>query len=378
MIDVLLIGKFPPAQGGIAARTYWLARSLSEREIRFHVVSWVPDVYQSVDSGALPDNVRVHLVADQQPPWFLPGSDLIVEQLVSRAIEVAEQDPPALIETNYLAPFGMAALAVAKLLDVPLLVRHAGSDLAKLATWSPVRRALRAVLSSASWVVTPTGDTPLAAAGLSDIERIVEIPRYVPDPMAFAPTEPPGGDPQLLLAGKLNYHWRLKAIDTLFAAISARREWHVHAVATGTGREAVEQEAVQRGVARRIDWAEFVAPAAMPELIGRARAVWAMERPGTIPDFSNLVSEALAVGRLCLIPPEVAERSDAARLRQTEGLVVAKPDDPDDVAVALDKAASLRLHPIPGLEEAHQGYIEANARLYEEVAHPAAGGGGAR
>ena len=378
MIDVLLIGKFPPAQGGIAARTYWLARSLSEREIRFHVVSMVPDVYRSVDSGALPDNVRVHLVADQQPPWFLPGSDLIVEQLVSRALEVADQYPPTLIETNYLAPFGVAALSTAKLLDVPLLVRHAGSDLAKLATWGPVRNALRAVLSSASRVVTPAGDNPLAAAGLSDIERIVEIPRYVPDPLAFAPTEPPRGDPQLLLAGKLNYHWRLKAIDTLFAAISTRREWQVRAVATGTGYEAVEQEAVQRGIARRIDWAEFVAPDALPELIGRTHAVWAMERPGTIPDFSNLVSEALAVSRPCLISKEVADRSDAAWLRQTEGLVVANPDDPDDVALALDKVASLRLHPIPGLEEAHRSYVEANARLYEEVAHSVSGGAGAR
>ena len=44
-MKVLLIGKFPPCQGGIAAKSYWLFRVLSERDVEFDVVTVAPDFF---------------------------------------------------------------------------------------------------------------------------------------------------------------------------------------------------------------------------------------------------------------------------------------------------------------------------------------------
>lgn len=362
---VLLLGKYPPGQGGIAAKSYWLSRALAPRGIRFDVVTIVPPVYRSEATGELPDTVRLRqLTPDDEPPWFIPGGKLWTERLVSAALELANTEPPDLVEANYLAPYAMAAFVVSRLLGVPLLLRHAGSDLAKLVDWPETRRGLTDLLAHADLVATTPGVSQLpdrAGAG----GTLVELPRYVPDPGFSASAGPPPADHRLLFAGKLNYHWRLKALDTLAAALELRPGWRLIAVADGKGRESFEAELRSRGVAERVSHRSFVAPDVVPALLAEATAVWAVEREGGIPDFSNLVWEALASGRPCLVAAQTAEHPDAELLLESKALLVVDPEDPASVAGALDTAASLPVaEPLPGLPQAFDDYVTANAGLY--------------
>ena len=368
---VLLIGKFPPGQGGIAAKFSWLYRALARRDIFFDVVTIVPAIYRSEETGDLPNTIRLRqLGPDDAPPWFLPGGDLWTERLVSAALALAEDEPPDLIEVNYLAPYGMAAFIVARHLGVPLIVRHAGSDLAKLLNWPQARRGLSALLAGADVVVT----TPDAAPRLPDrttaAGTLVELPRYVADPQVFTPSLAQPSRYRVLLVGKLNYHWRLKALDTLAAALELRPDWELMAIAGGKGRDAFEAEIRGRGLADRFHRRSFVPPDAVPALLSDATAVWAVERPGGIPDFSNIVWEALAMGRPCLVAASAAEHPDAALLSRSTALLVVDPDDSTAVAAALDKAASMpTASPPPGLSEAFEKYMDANASLYVNAAH---------
>ncbi len=112
---VLLIGKYPPCQGGIAAGSYWLSRALAPAGISFDVVTIAPERYRSETTGDVPETVRLRTIsADEQAPWFIPGGELWTERLVSAALELADEAQPDLVETNYLAPFGLAAFAVAR------------------------------------------------------------------------------------------------------------------------------------------------------------------------------------------------------------------------------------------------------------------------
>lgn len=368
---VLLIGKYPPCQGGISAKTWWLFRALEERGVSLDVVTLVPDTYRSADSGQLPGDVRLRVVKLAEPPWFLPGSDTLAEQLLAAALQLAQERPPDLVEVNYLVPFGVVGAAAARILGVPLLLRHAGSDLAKLGTWPPAHLAIRGLLRTADLVISPEhGVAPTVESLLADA-RLVRLPRYTPDPGRFAPIAARPSVPTLLFAGKINYHWRLKALDSLFAALADRPRWRLLALAGGRGAEAVRAEAGRRGVADRIDWHDFVPPVEMPAWMARTTAVWAVERPGGVVDFSNLLSEALAMQRSCLVSEATAARPAAAHLLACPGLTTVDPEDPESVCAALDRAASANPPPPPSnLEASHSAYVEANLTVYRKLAGP--------
>ncbi len=366
----LLIGKYPPCQGGIAARSYWLSRALAPTGIRFDVVTIAPERYRSETAGDVPETVRLRIIsADEQAPWFIPGGELWTERLVSAALELADEARPDLVEANYLAPFGLAALMMARQLGVPLLLRHAGSDMAKLVAWSQSRRALVDLLGAADVVAT----NPEAAAhlpkGIDTVAKLVVMPRYLPDPLAFSPTHTGPQGQRLLLAAKLNYHWRLKALDTLAVALQLRPGWRLDAVAEGKGRESFEAEVTAQGLSDRVNRRAFVPPDAMPALVSGATAVWAVEREGGVADFSNLVWEAVACGRPCLVAPTAAEHPDAELLRASRCLLVVDPESPASVAEALGSAASLPPGKPPAeLAQAYTAYVEANVALYERAA----------
>ena len=365
-MNVLLIGKFPPCQGGIAAKTYWLWSALAERGVYLDAVTLVPDIYRSDGTGPLPSGMKLAALTLQTPPWFLPGSDLAVEQLVTAALELTSKRKPHVVEANYLAPFGAAALIVSKLLGVPLLLRHAGSDMAKLGTWTPAQRAVGALLSTANFVVSPNDP---ASVELLDQANVLRLPRYIPDPQVFRPAPANIGDHRLLLAGKLNYYWKLKAIDTLLDVLVACPSWSLLAVADGIGKQAVQSEVERRGLSERVEWRSFVPPSEMSAILAEASAVWAVERPGGVPDFSNLVMEALAVGRPCLVAPSAAAHPDAVWLKGSQGLLVIDPDETAEIVTALDAAATMEeTGPLPDHRGRYQAYIDENARLYEELA----------
>lgn len=105
-LKILLIGKFPPFQGGVSSKYFWTYRALS----RQYTFSWhAVTIRKKPYCSALPEDVREHVsVLDDAPsslPWFIPKTDLIVDRLVSAAIKVAGEQKFNLIEVNYLQPF---------------------------------------------------------------------------------------------------------------------------------------------------------------------------------------------------------------------------------------------------------------------------------
>jgi glycosyltransferase involved in cell wall biosynthesis len=197
----------------------------------------------------------------------------------------------------------------------------------------------------------------------------VALPRYAPDPKIFFPSDNASSNPILLFAGKINYYWRLKALDTLLAALKLRQNWRLEMVADGKGLEAFEAEAEKHELAERISRRSFISPDRMPSLLSKATAVWAVERQGTIIDFSNIIWETLAVGRPCLVSSSMLKHPDAVQLRDSPLLLVVDPEDPVSISEALDKAASMKVFERPpSIAKAFETYIEATADLYLKAA----------
>lgn len=368
---ILLIGKYPPLQGGVATKAFWLTNALRGEEIVFDVVTCNLPMYATEASAArAPGPAKnVCVLGPESVPWWIPQTDLWIERLAGAALSAADTARPDVVEANYLAPFGSAAALVARTLGIPFLLRHAGSDIQKLLAWPPTERAFRGLLRTADRVAT-TPDAYPRLRTLVSPSALVELPRYTPDPAAFLPAPPPAhGEARLLVAGKLNYHWRLKALDSLLVAMERHAGWRLTIVGDGVGRLELEQEVDRHGLRDRAEWHPFVEPEHMPALIGTASAVWAVERPGGVSDFSNLVWEAAALGRTCFVSAATAAHPDAAPLRAARDLVCpVDPDDPVAVGVALDYArTSASPRPLAGLGERFASYVAANVRYYREA-----------
>jgi len=368
-MKVLLIGKFPPTQGGISSRSFWLCHALATHDIYFDIVTIVPPLYRSETTGKLPNKIRLRqITTDEEPPWFIPGGELWIERLVSSALDLANDQMPDLVEANYLVPYGFAAFITSRILGVPLLIRHAGSDLTKLYNWKPVQHALESLITRADLVVSTSSTISQLLKGTNSINSLVFLPQYVPDPRAFSHVGTSLSPFCLLFAGKLNYYWKLKALDTLLESFRLRCDWHLKMVADGKGREDFENEIKKHGLSQRITRRSFIPPDQMPSLLSEATAVWAVEREGSIPNFSNIVWETLAVGRPCLVSSSTFMHPDADLLRDSPLLLLVNPEDPVSVASALDKAASMtNFEPPGGLMENFNKCIESTASLYFEA-----------
>jgi len=365
---ILLIGKYPPCQGGIAAKAYWLSRALERRDVSLDVVTLLPEFYRSAATGPLPESVRLRVVRPSEPPWFIPGTSTVVEQLLAASLDLAHAHPPDVVEANYLVPFGLVAVAAARILEAPLLLRHAGSDLAKLGTWKATGPAIRGLLEAADLVISPEEGITAEVSHLLVHAAVARLPRYVPDPKGFVHRPNSKAGTTILLAGKLNYHWRLKALDSLFAAMAARPEWHLQALVGGTGGAKVRGEADRHGISDRISWGDFVPPEEMPAWIASASVVWSVERSGGVVDFSNLVPEALTVGRPCLVSKTTAASPGASAYASHPGLLTVDPDVQVSVLHGLDTAASLvNVPPLPELCSKHASYVEASLSNYRAL-----------
>ena len=362
---VLLLGKFPPGQGGIASKTYWLYRSLARRGFIFDIVTLVPDLYASQDQAEGPSGVHVRLLqANTKGPWFIPGGGLETERLIAAALEMAADSRPDVVECNYLAPYGIAALVVSRLLGVPLIVRHAGSDLVKLLGWDQTRAALESLLSSADLVVS-NGDAIDRLKSFTT--KIIVLPRYVPDPEWFN-TDPQCCEERLILyAGKLNYYLQLKALDSLLTALRLRDSWKLLTIGGGKGQQAFETAVKVNGLENRVRFMDFLPPEKIPGMIGAAQLIWAVERQGDVSDFSNIVWEAISCGRTCLVSSSVIQHPDAAMFSTSPLLVGVNPDDPVSIVAAFDRCQTVSPKQLPDFSEAHRKYVDGNATVYETV-----------
>jgi len=301
---VLLIGKYPPIQGGVASTAYWESRELKERyDISWSVATCRPSTcYTAGLEQPLADvpTIVVDTETAQERPWFIPGDDLLIAALASAGIRLAEANPPSLVMSNYLAPFGVAGWIVASLLKLPLVLRPAGSDVEKLLTWEPVTPVLKKIVDSASLLIL-NQSRQRAFTEMLSTDRVYHLPRYRPSPLFHSDAATPSNRPTLLVAGKIPYRWRLKALDTVFEAVGKTANWSVHLLCDGEYLDSMYAEARRWIPPNRLTAEVFIGPDQMPAVLSRHWATWAGTHTGGVEDFPNLAWESVATQRVCLL-----------------------------------------------------------------------------
>jgi len=144
---ICIIGKYPPIQGGVSMRTYWMAHGLARLGHTVHVVTNAREAtapyrmfmreedWARCEAQYGAGSVNVHWTESYgQREWHIPDGKPYATKLASLALELVRHQPIDLIYSYYLEPYAVAGHVVAQATELPHVVRTAGSDAGRL--WS--------------------------------------------------------------------------------------------------------------------------------------------------------------------------------------------------------------------------------------------------
>jgi len=384
-MKIVFISKYPPIEGYVSSCTYWLARGLASRGHDITVVTnafevedadreWLEaedlDIYQT-------GRLRVRNTDPFQQYRLIPAANPFCEKLAAAAIErAADAD---ILDAWYYVSYGAAGLLAKAATGLPLVLRHAGSDIGRLAANPHMRPLISAMLKKADAVIS-TGASRARLAGLgAPRSRMRTIPVSV-DTEAFNPSakkailDAPEDVPVVCCIGKVS---RGKGIPQLLAAAS-RVKGDFRLLFVSSDSQGLRQLTLHCGLKRKLLFKMFVPPWSMPGIIRASRAVVMPEHDFPVPGHSPILPrEVLACGTCLVISAELRGKVAEGALSDGENALVAEPARTAELASRLsiavqDEDAARRIgalgRRLSARIEDFEGYVSANERLHRELA----------
>ena len=143
-MKILVIGKYPPIQGGVSIDTFWTTQTFAEMGHDVSVLTSADEVEEEYRVELNEENrkllsgfrklnsIRVYSTCVDSNHKYVPQGNPIVSKLVSAGLDIIEESKPDFIWSFYLEPFGVATLFLHLMTGVPYTVRHAGTDFGRL------------------------------------------------------------------------------------------------------------------------------------------------------------------------------------------------------------------------------------------------------
>lgn len=289
MAKVLFIGKYPPVQGGTATAAYWRQKELVKHGLNFEVVTSIPrDNEFHIEYDI--EEKHVHTLCDKVP-WHIPYSQLYSERLVSKSLELADQQDFDLVEGSYLFPYGFAAFVVAKLLDKPLILRHAGSDLYRIPESRMFYRIMKEMALQAKIVVT-NYESERVWKHISDNIKTVVSERYVPAPTVFSKA---GKHVNVSFLGKVTEKWDRNQLEYYCSYLDLNRyEGNIQVYSNDYTISVFDNYFTAKGY--KVEGHHFVMPEFVPEILKDTKYLLVSKIPDGIPEESNIYLEGIEAG----------------------------------------------------------------------------------
>ncbi len=391
---ICFIGKYPPIQGGVSARNYWITRWLAERGHHVHVVTNAAEVEPAFRITLLPQDPNFpNLPGDEAwlsivPPRgclrvsqtqphdasarHIPDHNPFVTKLASLAIEAIERERLDTVVGSYFEPYAVAAWMAAKLTGRPLIVRHAGSDVGRLLHHPQLGPCYAALLRDAA-IVCGSGPTVREFAALGVAETRLRLdPGFVVPREVFHPLAPranlndllslvasaqsqadaralPPVDPSLPIVGLYGKIGPTKGTFDLVSALgrlrAAGRRFQLIVVGGGEPRwiERFQQLVSARGLERDTRLLPFIAHWRIPAFLRAVNVACFLEHDFPIERHSpGIPQEVLAVATPLVTTVEIArkQRFAPALVHGHNVLLVRNPSDHGELSAVLDRVCS--------------------------------------
>ncbi len=370
-MNVCFLGKYPPIEGGVSTTNYWAARGLAQRGHEVHVVTNAFEVEPNFRMALRPDDepwlepafeetgglVKVYPTPgiNQLRLYYVPRSNPFVTKLASVATQVIRAHDCEAVYASYFEPYGVAGYLASTWTGLPLIVKHAGSDLGHLMLDKGISESYREVLRAAQAVLTSEGLVSRFASVGVDTARIYPSPVLpLPPQSVFSPdddgadarevlsraqkistTDPSALDlskPSIGIYGKVG---AAKGSFDLIEALARVREqglaFNFLAMTQGYGLDRFK-EAVQRAGLDDCTWlVPFMPNWRVPRFIRTCTAVCFLERDFPIMIHGPRVPrEILGCGTCLILSGEIVNKQ-TYRSSMSDGENLITVDDPKDI-----------------------------------------------
>lgn len=295
---IAFLSKFPPIEGGIASKTFWLARGLAKRGHTVHIITpaiSTDDEYRIKGGEEFPrdiPNFWIHR-SSGDIPWHIPEDNEQAISLLDTATNVIREFDIQILDTGYLVPYGILGHLAKTLTGISHVLRHGGSDITKFLKGGVFKTLLHEAISNADAVISD-----IRANNLLELisSHLVYQPAYVADEKAFVPSGEQQPRWRLAAIGKINYYWQHKSLDAVVEIMSQLvPQFECWIVGQGNGLSDL-QKSIGEHISSNIRWLPFIPPWEMPSLLSKLDAIFVFESRLPHQVISNLVLEALCSG----------------------------------------------------------------------------------
>ena len=406
---ICIIGKFPPIQGGVSARTYWGAHDLAARGHEVHVVTNAKEVrppfrmhmrrqdWKRCEAAHEPTgSVTVHWTDPvDNSQFYIPLASAFVSKLAATAARVHSERPFDVVYSHYLEPYGVAGHLTAEIARVPHVVRMAGSDAGRLWRHPQLEALYDHVLRSATTVIATGAVAGRAIKHGVRPERIAAVGGFELPEDLFRPDGPVldlAGlrreieDPELRdslwggFAGELPYfgvYGKLGETKGSFALLAAIRQLKQAGIEVGLaamahGWPALEGKfrarAEELSIADRILQIPFLPHWRVPEFLRSCLAVCCLEQDFPIAFHAPVVAREVFMCGTCLVGSTEVIRKLPDYERVPDGYGCVAIEDVQDVEALSARLAAIASDPEPIASVAARGRAFARAAHVDESA----------
>lgn len=369
---IVILSKYPPLEGGIAAKTYWMARGLAARGHEVHIITHGLDAgreYRIQGNNEHPEvvpNLLVHR-PEEEIPWHIPEDDEQVLALLDLTLRVIQEHKVQIVDTGYLVPYGIIGHLAKCITGVCHVLRHGGTDIEKFLKQKILGAVLHEAVTCADVVVTEERHRAI----LEPLNKSLAFqPPYVVDTEAFSPSKVPGLRQRLAIIGKIDYHWQYKSLHQI-AEIMRRLVEQFECEVIGQGKGMSDfQNTLGQEVVSNFKWHSFVPPWEMPHLLNQIDAIFIFESGLPHPVVSNLALEAMCSG-----VGIITDRADFTKTYQDfvtineDQILVIQPSEPamaaEDIVQWVSKRALVR-RPASQIIT-YRDYLAATEALYSNI-----------
>jgi len=344
-VRTCFISKYPPIEGGVSARVYWLAKALGERGHEIHIVTNAQEVEseykEKIDNNEqehTPKNVHLYSTGPNNNPWHIPFSKAYAERIANLAIEVIEKYDIQLIDSHYALPYGIAAFIAKNITGRPQILRHAGSDISKLFASSSYNTLFKAIFQRVDKIITiPPLKKMFLSFGMPE-SRIAFDEKVSVDTKAFNPEVSPFHLPEYIkreipkypiitYIGKINYYWKSKGLYELIEAVQEiKDDFLLLFVANGRGLREFQNLVREKNLEKRSIFIGFVPPWKIPSIIKLSTCVVVPEREFPIQNHTPILPrEVMAVGKCLILSKELYDRGCYGNLTDGENALLIDP-----------------------------------------------------
>jgi glycosyltransferase involved in cell wall biosynthesis len=409
-VRIAIIGKFPPIEGGVSARTYWIAHGLAARGHEVHVITNAKEVRApfrmymreadwlrceaTYDAGS----VTVHWTdPDDRSQYYIPMASPFVSKLAAIVARVHSQHPFDVVHSYYMEPYGVAGHLVAEMTGVPHVARMAGSDAGRLWHHPQLAPLYDHVLQSAEAVVAVGAVADRAVERSVDSSRIVPGGAFVLPENVFSPFGPVldldsvraevTHDPELCdlawggLPPSMPYfgvYGKLGASKGSFSLLAALHRLKQNGIEVGLaalahGPTSVEREfqakVLELGLADRVLQLPFLPNWRVPEFLRGCLAVCCLEQGFPILFHSPMVPREVLMCGACLVGSTEIIRKLPTYTLLPDGYGCVAITDVDHIEALAEKLTAIVRDPEPLLSLRARGCAFARS-LQQEVAFP--------